>query len=150
MWRRIPRKYPSTMPFENFSLFRQGIQKDEEDTCVWRRILVCGGGCLCVEEDTYVWRRILVCGGGYLCVEEDACVCRRILVCGGGYLCVEEDTCVWRRILVRTFENFSLFRHIHLFFNLFPPYLNNYTDPRTLTFENFSPSYLNNGNLFPS
>ena len=45
-----------------------------------------------MEEDTCVWRRILVCAGGYLCVEEDACVWRRILVCGGGYLCVEEDT----------------------------------------------------------
>jgi hypothetical protein len=43
-----------------------------------------------------VWRRILVCGGGYLCVEEDTCVWRRILVYG--------DTCVWRRILVRDAE----------------------------------------------
>jgi hypothetical protein len=49
-----------------------------------------------VEEDTCVWRRILVCGGGYLCVEEDTCVWRRILVYG--------DTCVWRRILVRDAE----------------------------------------------
>ena len=51
-----------------------------------RRILVCGGGYLCVEEDACVWRRILMCGGGYLCVDEDTCVWRRILVCGGGYL----------------------------------------------------------------
>jgi hypothetical protein len=34
----------------------------EEDTC-W----------LCVEEDTCVSRRILVCGGGYLCVSVGLC-----------------------------------------------------------------------------
>jgi len=31
-----------------------------------------------VEEDTCVWRRILVCGGGYLCVEEDTCADQQV------------------------------------------------------------------------